>query len=105
MKLNAEQIKVNINLTLWFENKGEIEKVIPYTIYDSDICDLIYDDFENHMRYNFNIEDAFFNYTACINEFIDEIIEQRIDNIIDEQSSQNDDEDILDYDWTWEMAK
>lgn len=104
MKLNTEQIKVNINLTLCFEKKGEIEKVIPYIIYDSDICDLIYDDFENHMRDNFNMEDAFFTYTASVNEFIDEIIEHRIDDIVDEQIMEEDDY-IIDYDWTWERAK
>lgn len=104
MKLNTEQIKVNINLTLSFEKKGEIEKVVPYTIYDSDICDLIYDDFEDYMRDNFNMEDSFFTYTASINEFIDEIIEHRIDDIVDEQIMEEDDF-LVDCDWTWERAK
>ncbi len=103
--MTNSSVKVNINLTLHFENKGIVEKVVPLTVDDSDICDLIWDDFHNNMAYSFNIKDAFFTYTAYINDFIDELVEANIDNIVEgELINMPDDDDIIDYDWTWERA-
>ncbi len=105
--MKDSSIIVNINLTLYFENKGRIEKVIPFKIHDSDICDLIYDDFNEQIRDGFNINDAFFTYTANRDEFIDEIIENNIDNIIDDELieiSPDEDDDITEWGWTWERA-